>query len=160
MRKLWSLDLAKSNNAIGILSSLLINGLIPKEQIAEANKSVVNRINDYSPNAIEHHTLEVNDFITAFKSQIIENSKFIGYQSFLWVNKKADLISGIIKSFPADEEILVKLSDHYNQEYSSEWLLQRFDFYIEKGDQFAERYKTLALNKNLDLSKKLEKYFS
>lgn len=160
VRKLWSLDLAKSNNAIGILASLLRNGLIPKEQIAEANKSVMNRIEDYSPNAMEHHTLEVNGFFTAFKSEIIENPSFTGFRSFLWVNSRADLISGIIKSFPADKETLVKLSDHYNQDYSSEWLLQRFDFYIENGDQFAERYKTLVQNNNLDLSKKLEKYFA
>ncbi|WP_442845014.1 hypothetical protein [Leeuwenhoekiella sp. H156] len=160
IRKLWSLDLSNSNNPIGILASLLRNALIPMDQIEEANKSVLNRIEDYSPNVMEHHTLENNNFLSAFKSEIIENSSFIGFQSYLWVNHRADLISGIIKSFPADKDIIVKLSKHYDQDYSSEWLLQRFDYHIDNGDQFAEKYRVLVQNENLSLSKKLEKYFA
>jgi hypothetical protein len=160
VRKLWSVEIKKSNNVIGLYTSLLRNVLIPRDEINDANKAVINQIKDYSPNALEHHTLEINKFFNAFKSEVIDNNNFIGFKSYEWVNDRANLISSIIKYYPADKEILVKLAEHYEQRYNSEWLLKRFDYLIENGDQFTDAYKSIKQSKNITIPNNLEKYFA
>jgi len=160
VRKLWSVEIKKSNNVIGLYASLLRNALIPIEEINEANIAVINHIKDYSPNALEHHTLKSNNFFDAFKSEIVDNNNFVGFKSYLWVNDRADLISGIIKYYPADKEILVRLSEHYEQGNNSEWLLKRFDYLIDNGDQFTDAYKAIKQSENITIPTNLEKYFA
>lgn len=159
VRKLWSVEIKRSNNVIGLFTSLLRNDLIPREEINDANITVINNIMDYSPDAIEHHILEINNFFDAFKSEIVNNNNFVGFQSYLWVNDRADLISGMIKHYPADKEILVRLTEHYEQSYCSEWLLERFDYLIENGDKFTDAYKIIKQSENIILPANLEKYF-
>ena len=160
VRKLWSIDIEKSNNTIALYASLLRNALIPREEIDEANNKVLKYIKEYSPSALEQQVLESNNFFIAFKSEIIDSSNFIGYQSYLWVNERADLISGIIINYPADKEILVRLTEHYNQGYNSEWLLKRFDYFIDSGDQFSNGYKVIRQSESIILPEKLKKYFA
>lgn len=160
VRKLWSVEIKKSNNVIGLYVSLLRNALIPREEINDANKNVIKLIKGYSPNALEHYTLERNNFFNAFKSEILDNGNFVGFKSYEWVNYRADLISGIIKYYPADKEILVKLTEHYEQGYNSEWLLKRFDYLIENGDQFTDAYKVIKQSENITIPTSLEKYFA
>ncbi|MGS4347112.1 hypothetical protein ACKUSY_16290 [Myroides odoratus] len=160
VRKLWKVDIRKSNNVIVLYSSLLRNALIPRAEIIEANEAIINHIKDYSPSAIDHKTMESNNFFNTFKSEILGNSNFVGFNSYLWVNARADLISGIIKNYPADKEILIKLSEHYEQAYNSEWLLKKFDYSVENGDSFINAYKTIKESENIDIPTNLEKYFT
>lgn len=160
IRKFWTVDLNDSSNPIGLYTSLLRNALIPKEEINDANKLVIKLLKEYSPTLIEHNILNNNLFFKAFKLEIIENSKFIGYKSYLWVNEKADIISGFIEHYPADKDIIIKLSEHYNQGYNSEWLLKRLDNVLEEGKKITLDYKTIIQSENIVLPESLNKYFA
>lgn len=44
IRKFWKTQLTSGNNILGLYTSLLRNGLIPQNEIAEANKTILNAI--------------------------------------------------------------------------------------------------------------------
>ncbi|MGB3343983.1 MAG: hypothetical protein WBA61_08735 [Aequorivita sp.] len=92
VRKFWKTQLASCNNILGLYTSFLRNGLIPQNEIKEANKTVLSAIREYSPTINEHQVLSVNGILDTFKELIIDNSNFIGYRSYLWVNDRADII--------------------------------------------------------------------
>jgi len=160
VRKFWKSELRKCDNILGLYTTFLRNCLIPKNEIEEANMSVVNMLKDYSPSAIEHQLLAGNDFLKAFKSEILDNNSFIGFKSFHFVNDRADLIAGIMSFYPADKEIIERVNEHFKQEYKSDWLLERFDETFKKGSSLVEDYKEIIDNENIKLTSRLNKYFA
>jgi hypothetical protein len=160
VREFWKKNLRSCDNILGLYTTFLRNSLIPQNEIAEANKAVVNMLKDYSPRAIEQQLLAGNNFLAAFKSEILDSHSFIGFKSFLWVNDRADLIAGIIKNYPADKDIICKLIEHYNLEYRSEWLLNRFDNIFVNDKNLTEDYKKIIETENLSLPRDLNKYFA
>lgn len=160
IRKFWKKQLSKCKNILRLYTTLLRNNLIPQKEIVEANESVIKMIKDYSPNASEQQLLAENNFLDAFKSEILYNRSFIGYKSFQWVNDRADIIAGIIKNYPADIDILCKLSEHYKSGYSSDWLLERLDDVFVSGNHLTDDYKQIIQTENLTISQKINKYFT
>jgi hypothetical protein len=160
VRKFWKTQLKRCDNILGIYTSFLRNGLIPKNEVTEANKVVINLLREYSPSDIEQQILKSHKFLDAFKSEIIENSNFIGFKSYLWVNEKADIIAGFIEHFPADKDIISKLCVHYASNYNSEWLLNRLDNILVRGNQLTEDYKAIITTENLSIPDSLNKYFA
>ncbi len=160
IREFWKIKLEKCNNILGLYSSLLRNCLIPQNEIAEANKTVLKSLREYSPSNDEHQILAGNGFLNAFKQEILDNSSFTGYKSYLWVNGKADIISGIIKNYPVDKDIIMKLVEHYNQSDNSDWLLERFNTIFSIGSQLTIDYKNIIQSNNVAIPDKLKKYFT
>lgn len=160
VREFWKKHLSGCDNILGLYTTFLRNSLIPQNEIEEANKTVVSMLKDYTPSALEQQLLAGNNFLDAFKSEIIDNHSFIGFKSFHWVNDRADLIAGIIKYYPADKEILCKLIEHYNLDYRSEWLLGRFDNIFVDGSELKEHYKEIIESESLTLPRDLKKYFA
>lgn len=160
VRKFWKKHLIGCDNILGLYTTFLRNRLIPQNEIEESNKTVVNMLKTYNPGAIEQQLLAENNFLDAFKSEIIENGSFIGFKSFHWVNDRAHLIAGIIKNYPADKDIICKLIDHYNLEYNSKWLLDRFDHIILNNSELTESYKEIINSENLIIPEVLKKYFA
>ncbi|MEN5231523.1 IS3 family transposase [Sphingobacterium faecium] len=58
------------------------------------------------------------------------------------------------------EQILIKLNEHYQQDYNLEWLLKRFDYLIKNRDKFTDSYKAIKKSENINLPTILEKYFA
>lgn len=160
VREFWKKHLSSCDNILGLYTTFLRNSLIPQNEIAEANKAVANMLKDYSPSAIEQQLLAGNNFLDAFKSEILDSHSFVGFKSFHWVNDRADLITGVIKNYPADKDILCKLIEHYNLEYKSEWLLKRFDNILVNNSELIENYKEIIETENLTLPSELKKYFA
>jgi hypothetical protein len=158
VRKLWSNDLQKSNNPIGIYTSLLRNVMIPKNEIKDANIKILSYLKEYSPKPIEQEILENNNFLDAFKSEILNNSNFIRYKSYLWVNERADIISGFIKHYPADIDILNKLLEHYSLSNNSDWLIERLNKILLPNNNLTEKYRNLIHNN--DIPENLKIYFA
>lgn len=160
IRKFWKENLRKCDNILGIYTILLRNNLIPKSEIEESNKLVVNIIKDYSPNPIDHQILVGNEFLKAFKSEVLDNPSLTGFKSFHWVNDRADLIAGIIKNYPAEKDIILKIFEHYGSAYHSEWLLERFDDIFEQGSELTEDYKKIINTEDITIPRYLKKYFA
>lgn len=160
VRKFWKTQLASCNNILGLYTSFLRNGLIPQNEIKEANKTVLSAIREYSPTINEHQVLSVNGILDTFKALIIDNNNFIGYRSYLWVNDRADIISGMIKNCPPDKDIIKKLVEHYNQQDNSDWLLERFNDLFVIGSALSGEYKNLLQTENVVIPEKLKKYFA
>jgi len=161
IRNLWTTDLADYNTHIlTVYSSLLRNNLIPQNDIDEANKRVIKPARRYSVNDNDHLVLLTNNFLSTFKSEILNNSNFIGFKSYLWVNDRADLISEIIKKYPADLDILNKLAQHYNQSYNSDFLIERFEWMLDTDKHKLLEYQTIIANNNIVIPNILQKYFN
>lgn len=160
IRNFWKTQFRQSHNVLEIYTTLLRNSLIPKKEIKEANKIVVNLIKGYSTNPLDHQILIANNFLDAFKSEILDNNSFIGFKSFHWVNDRADLISEIIKNYPADKDILLKLIEHYNLDYKSEWLLKKLDSILLVDNQLTLEYKKIIQKENITVENELKKYFA
>lgn len=162
IREFWKTELSNTRNTLSVYATLLRNGLIPNAEIDEANCLVVNLLGRfrYSPNSNEHHLLLGNNFFEAFKKEILESYNFIGYRSYLWLNDRADFVFDVMKAHPADKFLIERLAEHYSQSNCSDWLLERFDRALENGDTFFDGYKELVKKENINLPKKLKKYFN
>lgn len=134
--------------------------LIPQNEIAEANKTILNAIREYSSTTNEHQILSGNGFLNTFKQDILNSSSFIGNRSYLWVNEKADIIAGIIKNYPTDKDIIMRLVEHYNQRDNSDWLLERFNNIFIDGSTIAIEYKNILQTNGVAIPEKLKKYFA
>ncbi|MFH6967227.1 hypothetical protein [Flavobacterium sp. FlaQc-28] len=160
IRKFWKTQLISGNNILGLYTSFLRNGLIPQNEIAEANKTILSAIREYSPTINEHQILSENGFLNTFKQDILNNSSFIGNRSYLYVNEKADIIAGIIKNYPADKDIIMKLVEHYNQRDNSDWLVERFNNVFESASNITIEYKNILQTDNVEIPEKLKTYFA
>lgn len=160
VRKFWKTQLTSGNNILGLYTAFLRNGLIPQNEVAEANKTILTAIREYSPSTIEHQVLSGNGFLDTFKESILNNSNFIGHKSYLWVNDKADIISGVIRNYPADKDIIMRIVDHYNQRDNSDWLLERFNNIFIEGNNLTDEYKNILQTNNVVIPVKLKGYFS
>ncbi len=159
VRKFWKTQLPSCNNILGLYTSFLRNGLIPQNEIAEANRTIISAIREYSPTINEHQILLVNGFLNTFKEEVLNNSSFVGYKSYLWVNDRADIISGVIKNYPPDNDIINRLVEHYNQRDNSDWLLERFNNIFIEGSTITNEYKSILQSNNVEIPEKLKKYF-
>lgn len=160
IRTFWKTQLTSCNNILGLYTSFLRNGLIPSGEIEEANKTILNSLSDYSPAANDHQVLAGNGFLNVFKQEILDNSSFIGRKSYLWVNDKAGIISGIVKNYPPDENIIMRLVEHYNQRDNSNWLLERFNNIFIVDHPISIAYKSILQSKNVPIPEILNKYFA
>jgi hypothetical protein len=160
VRMFWKTQLNSCNNILEIYISFLRNNLIPKNEITESNTIVINSIRDYSPDLLGHQLLNQNDFYDVFKTEILESRNFTKYKSYLWVNDRASLISGIIKNYPADKDIALKLIEHYDKTENSDWLLERFDSIFIIGNQITLDYKSIIELNGITIPEKLKKYFA
>lgn len=160
VRIFWKTQLSSGHNILELYISFLRNGLIPPNEIAEANKTVLSAIREYSPTTNEHQILSANGFLDTFKQDILNNSRFAGYKSYLWVNDKADIIAGVIKNYPADTDIIMKLVEHYNQRDNSDWLLERLNKIFVDGSRIAIEYKNILETEDVEIPEKLKIYFS
>ncbi|MGJ1292520.1 hypothetical protein [Sphingobacterium multivorum] len=52
VRKFWKTQLPSCNNILGLYTSFLRNGLIPQNEIAEANRTIISAIREYSPTIV------------------------------------------------------------------------------------------------------------
>ena len=120
----------------------------------------LNAIREYSPTINEHQILSGNGILDTFKQVILNNISFIGYKSYLWVNDRADIISGIIKNCPSDKDIIMRLVEHYNQRDNSDWLLERFNNIFIDGSTITIEYKNILQTDNVEIPEKLKKYFA
>ena len=159
VRKFWKTQLPSCNNILGLYTSFLRNGLIPQNEIAEANRTIISAIREYSPTINEHQILLGNGFLNTFKEEVLNNSSFVGYKSYLWVNDRADIISGVIKNYPPDNDIINRLVEHYNQRDNSDWLLERFNNIFIEGSTITNEYKSILQSNNVEIPEKLKKYF-
>jgi len=161
-REFWKTELCDTRNTLSIFVTLLRNGLIPKVEVDEANRLVINLLLEhrYSPSSDDHYLLLGNNFFDAFKKEVLEGHNFIGYGSYPWVNHRADFIFDIMRTYPADKFFIEKLSEHYSQSYYSGWLLERFDRASENGDTFFDGYKSLVQKENIQLPTNLVGYFN
>jgi hypothetical protein len=163
IRKLWSKGLYKAQNTLGIYATLLRNGLVPNNEIEEANASIINLIIDnnprYSPSKLDHHTLETHRFYDTLKTEVFNRREFTGYKSYLWVNQRADLIVSVMKFYPVDKEVILKISKHYEQSQNSDWLLERFENSLVNNDKFIDDYRALVQSEGIDLPAVLTKFF-
>ena len=160
VRKFWKTQLPSCNNILGLYTSFLRNGLIPQNEIAEANRTIISAIREYSPTINEHQILLGNGFLNTFKEEVLNNSSFVGYKSYLWVNDRADIISGVIKNYPPDNDIINRLVEHYNQRDNSDWLLERFNNIFIDGSTITIEYKNILQTDNVEIPEKLKKYFA
>ncbi|WP_166920165.1 hypothetical protein [Flavobacterium poyangense] len=160
VRKFWMTELDSCSNKAVLLASFLRNGLIPPNEITEVLKLLIGNLNDYPTSYIDHHILKENGFFNIFKEEIIENSRFIKGNSYLWVNGKADIIAGVIKNYPADEDLIMKLVEHYNQQDNSNWLLERFNSIFTPATPLTLEYKKILQKKGVAVPAKLQSYFS
>ncbi len=160
VRKFWKTQLPSCNNILGLYTSFLRNGLIPQNEIAEANRTIISAIREYSPTINEHQILLGNGFLNTFKEEVLNNSSFVGYKSYLWVNDRADIISGVIKNYPPDNDIINRLVEHYNQRDNSDWLLERFNNIFIDGSTIAIEYKNILQTNGVAIPEKLKKYFA
>ncbi|WP_046756612.1 hypothetical protein [Kordia jejudonensis] len=160
VRTFWKTQLSNCNNILEIYISFLRNDLIPEKEILESNIIVINAIRDYSPDSNGHQLLSQNGFYETFKSEILYNRGFTKYKSYLWVNERASLISGIIKNYPPDKDVVDKLIEHYNENENSDWLLERFDSIFITGNQITNDYKDIIQASKITIPEKLKKYFA
>ncbi|WP_373552335.1 hypothetical protein, partial [Haliscomenobacter sp.] len=94
VRAIWRSRMS-SDAASTLLAALLRNSLIPKDEISEANKYVINLITGHRPNdEITHLALAGNGFGDALFSIAIQEKRL---ENFKWVNSKADLIAYLIE---------------------------------------------------------------
>ncbi|MEA5099785.1 MAG: hypothetical protein VB011_04600 [Bacteroidales bacterium] len=159
IREFWKTQFNSCNNVLGIYASFLRNCLIPRNEIDEANRVVFNSISRYSLNHNDHQILSDNGFFNICKEELFENNNFVGQFSFKWVNDRADIIAGIIKEYPADKSIIMRLVDHYNQENTSNWLLERFDNIFTQGSKVKNDYVSFIQLNNIIIPDILQKYF-
>lgn len=159
IRKIWKKKLVNFNDILGIYSTLLRNGLIPQNEIAEANKTVISTIKEYSPSNIDNQLLTQHGFLDQFKEEILYNENFCGKKSYNWVNAKADIISGVIKNYSADIDIAKRLVEHYTQLENSDWLLERLNYIFSDNSQMKTDYKIILQANNCEIPAKLKKYF-
>jgi len=157
IRVFWKTNLTDCNNIISVYTTLLRNKLIPENEIVEANKMVLSKLRDYTDKLLEHDTLRINNFFESCKTEIFEDRNF---KKYLWVNDRADLIAGIIKNYPPDEEIINRLCEVYDKKTYSQWLLERFDNIFKPEENVTIKYKELVSDKNICIPNKLEKYFT
>ncbi|RRA97011.1 hypothetical protein [Paenimyroides viscosum] len=160
VRRFWKTQLITGNNILGLYTSFLRNGLIPPNEIAEANKTILSAIREYSPTNNEHQILSGNGFLNTFKQDILNNSSFIGNKSYLYVNEKVDIIAGIIKNYPADKDIIMRLVEHYQQQNNSEWLIGRLNNVFVNGSAITDDYKNILQTENVEIPEKLKIFFN
>ncbi|NWL02541.1 hypothetical protein DM790_17090 [Flavobacterium collinsii] len=160
VRHFWMTQLILCNNKLAILSSFLRNGLIPQAQINDALEIAVKSVYDYVTDVSDHLTLQANGFFDVFKSEIIQNYSFARGTAYLWVNKRADLIAGVIEKYPSDEDTILRLVEHYSRPESSDWLIERFNRFFLPAAPITAAYKTILTQNGTAIPAKLQAYFS
>lgn len=160
VRKFWTTQLKHCQNKLAVLSSFLRNGLIPPDEINDAMEIAVKSINEYVTDVSDHLTLQANGFFSVFKSEIIRSNSFARGLAFLWVNERADLIADVIEKYPADEETILRLVEHYSRPESSDWLIKRFDRFFLPAAPITAAYKAILTQNSTAIPAKLQAYFS
>lgn len=153
-------QLSYCNNKLAIISSFLRNGLIPASEIDDAIQMAVKSVYQYVTKASDHDTLKANGFFSVFKSEIIENYHFTRGTAYLWVNARADIIAGVIEKYPADEETILKIVEHYNRPESSDWLIERFNNFFLPAASITIDYNNILKQNGKTIPPKLQAYFN
>lgn len=108
IRRLWRELLFKDwHQDLPVYAALLRNGLIPKEELAEANAWVANRLNGDVPAAQDVPTLTSSGFIDALSHHAFKEKAI---DDFNWGNRNAQTVRWYLETFPISIEIEKVLS--------------------------------------------------
>lgn len=112
MRNLWHKHLPKSQKALSIYSSLLINRMIPHEEILEANGRFFSEAKEYDVTPVEHHILQSHGFgatiqLKAFRTNAIDK--------YIWVQERAGLLLGFIENYQLTPLVVKRLCEVFSK---------------------------------------------
>jgi hypothetical protein len=116
VRNLWHAHLPRSSKALSIYSALLRAGMIPPEEVAEANARFYETVKDYDVTPIEHLTLQAHGFgkvvqIRAFATEAMHK--------YMWVQERAGLLGGIVEHYPLTPVVVKRLCLIFNKDSMS-----------------------------------------
>lgn len=128
IRNLWKVRInANKNicNPFSIYCGLLINSMIPKEEIEEANRELFygfSQTNSYKfPDEKDIDVLIANNFFDAVFNIAIKEE---GLKNYKWVNNKCDLIALFVQNYPLNVETVKSIYEMADSSYPSQWLVR------------------------------------
>lgn len=149
IRKFWQGKIKTISTAMTIYTCMLRNNLIPKDQIDEANESMVTLFK-YVDNIEDHLTLANNGFGEVLYRKLFVDQNATNYLYWKFLNKHNDLITKYIELYPIKEEVVGILCVEMDK---SQWLAQflqsslnqLFISNIAKKKEFIEKATALDL---------------
>lgn len=141
LRNFWKTKLIKASNILDIYARMLLNNLIPKNEIEEANEFIFDKISSYTENAETHIILKDNMFDKTVNKIAFDEDKFSG---FMWVNSKADFFRDFFKMYPLTIKAVEKVCIEFNKANHSYWLAERLDKMFSENPDKKTEFLTIA----------------
>lgn len=135
IRQIWRTRIWQHKHTVfKIYGTLLLNNLIPNDQLQEAHQFVISNIVGYRPeDESTHLALSSSGFGEVLYRVAFESTRLSDY---LWVNDRADLITYFIEKYPLQDLTVEVICEMYGRSNYSWWLDERLP---------------VAFNANLDL---------
>ena len=148
VRQLWRTSLKKAHpGTLRIYASLLRQGLVPAEEVAEANSHIIASYSPPPPSPEDADTLNCHGFFAALYQRAFVDGALNG---FSWGNANAALVAFYVQSFLVDDLVAEKLSEFFaSHPYpytAQEQLRQLFDSNPAKRNEFVSKLQALNLS--------------
>lgn len=148
LRNFWKTKLFKASNVLDIYARMLINNLIPKAEIEEANEFIFDKISYYTESTETHLVLKENGFDKIVNKIAFDDDKFSG---FMWVNSKADFFRDFFKMYPLTPKAVEKICVEFNKGNHSYWLAERLDKMFSENPDKKNEFKAITIEKGYTL---------
>lgn len=148
IRNFWKTKLLIPSNILDIYARMLLNNLIPKNEIDEAHEFIFDKISSYTDNDETHIILKDNKFDKIVNKISFEDDKFSG---FMWVNSKADFFRDFFKMYPLSEKAVEKICIEFNMGNHSFWLAERLDKMFSENPDKLDEFKNITNTKGYSL---------
>jgi len=156
IRNFWKVKIKKLTNALGVYSSMLLNNLIPKEEIEDVNQLLAN-LYKYTVNIQDHYVLANNGFGEALYNNlfVVHNKAELKYWQFM--NTHYELYTRYIELYPLKNEVVSILCEEMDKtEWHAKFLQQSLDRMFKNNPTKKDEFKQKALGLGLKLPDPIE----
>ena len=122
IRGLWHKHMFGAYNDFPLLAAMLRHALIPKDQIEEAIRHVVEVGCDFTADEVDRQTLEQHGYYRLLESRIIESLTENDYQ---WAGAHRDAIVQFLAENPISMKMARVICERFSQSYYHPWLLKK-----------------------------------
>ncbi|MBE7556349.1 MAG: hypothetical protein HS126_35300 [Anaerolineales bacterium] len=145
IRNLWYRRIGyTSKSPMPLYCSLLRNKLIPKNEIIEAHKTLIERSTLVLPSEEYFELLKLTGFYDVFKNIAFEEGKI---QFFNWANLNADFVVDYLAKFPIDKTVASAISNAFSSMHYPYDLRDRLDEFLSSNqDKRAELLREINNN--------------
>ncbi|RZJ27742.1 MAG: hypothetical protein EOO18_13690 [Chryseobacterium sp.] len=156
IRKFWTSDIKRYRNPLSIYASMLRNGLIPNEQIPEANEKL-SYLNQLPESNEDNWILIDNGFGEAMHQQLfINHSTQNHYKHWEFMNANKYVYTKYIERYPLSDEAIKILHFEFDKDdWRAQWLQDSLDEMFTQNENKRQEVKERFLSIGLSLPRYL-----